>query len=340
MQRFILAAALLAAVCPTVWADEKKDAKKEEKKKNLAALQKEFFGKFNTAGSAKARDEVMAEYAPKFLAIAESEKDTKDGLQATIFVAQIGYRANKPDLKKKAGELLMKHHTKSESLNEDTLSMLSFVLGKESKPLLTEIMKNGANDDVKKAAFTGLVQAAESSLVDAKTDEAKQVEKELADYRKIGVEKYKMKDLFIGATMPELKSQDLKGKDVKLSDYKGKVVVIDIWATWCPPCRAMIPHERKMVERLKGKPFELISVSFDAKKETLEKFLETNKMPWTHWWNGRSGEIGTKLGIRSYPTIYVLDGKGVIRFKGVRNEAMDKAVEKLLKEAEDAKKSS
>jgi thiol-disulfide isomerase/thioredoxin len=146
-----------------------------------------------------------------------------------------------------------------------------------------------------------------------------------------------VKDLFVGATMPELKSKGLDDKEVKLSDLKGNVVVLDIWATWCPPCRAMIPHERDLVKKLKGKPFVLVSISGDDKKAALTEFLKTNDMPWTHWWEGR-GPMMSQLDIRFFPTIFVLDGKGVIRYKGVRGEAMDKAVETLLKEMEDKTK--
>ena len=89
--------------------------------------------------------------------------------------------------------------------------------------------------------------------------------------------------LGIGKQMTELVSKDLDGKAVKLSDYKDKVVVLDIWATWCPPCRAMIPHEREMAKKFKDKPFALISLKHDAKVETLKEFLEKEKMPWTHW---------------------------------------------------------
>ena len=120
----------------------------------------------------------------------------------------------------------------------------------------------------------------------------------------------------------------------------GKVVVVDVWATWCGPCKAMIPHERELVKRLKGKPFVLVSISIDAKKEKVKDFLKDNEMPWTHWWNGAKGGVISELGIKFIPTIHVLDAKGIIRAKGVRGEAMDKAVDKLLKELEESKKTS
>jgi len=148
---------------------------------------------------------------------------------------------------------------------------------------------------------------------------------------------YTVRHLSIGKTAPDVEGTDLDGKKVKLSSYRGKVVVLDIWATWCGPCVAMIPHERELVKKMEGKPFVFLSISADAKKETLTEFLKKQEMPWNHWWDGQSGPVMKAYKVRFFPTIYVLDSKGVIRFKGVRGEAMDKAVEELLKETPGSK---
>ena len=139
--------------------------------------------------------------------------------------------------------------------------------------------------------------------------------------------------LRVGQPFPDLDGLSVTGAREHLASYRGKVVVFDVWATWCGPCKAMIPHEREMVEKLKGQPFALISVSADDEKGDLEKFLAKTPMPWVHWWGkADDGKLLKALNIRFYPTIYVLDANGVIRYKNVRGEELTKAVEVCLAE--------
>jgi hypothetical protein len=103
----------------------------------------------------------------------------------------------------------------------------------------------------------------------------------------------------------------------------------------------MYPHERSLVQRLQNRPFALLGVNSDADLEKLKPRLAEEKITWRSFWNGpkgTSGPISTKWNVRGWPTIYVLDHKGVIRFKNVRGEKMDEAVDALLAELEAAAK--
>ncbi len=96
----------------------------------------------------------------------------------------------------------------------------------------------------------------------------------------------------------------------------------------------MYPHERSLVKRLADKPFALLGINSDPDKDALKKAMEEEKITWRSWWDKTtSGPIARTWNIHGWPTIYVLDAKGVIRYKNVRGEAMDKAVDTLLKEA-------
>jgi len=96
----------------------------------------------------------------------------------------------------------------------------------------------------------------------------------------------------------------------------------------------MYPHERSLVKRLEGKPFALLGINSDQDRDELKKVLEKEHITWRSWWDdgGTSGPIATAWNVHGWPTIYVLDEKGVIRYKNVRGEAMDKAVDTLLTE--------
>jgi thiol-disulfide isomerase/thioredoxin len=126
-----------------------------------------------------------------------------------------------------------------------------------------------------------------------------------------------MKSVAIGQPVPGIVGKGLDGKSINLASYAGKVVLVDIWVTWCGPCREMIPQEREMVKRLKDKPFALLSVSCDIEKEKLTAFLEKEPMPWDHCFDGINGPMVEVLHTREYPTLFLIDHTGVIRNKWV-----------------------
>jgi hypothetical protein len=96
----------------------------------------------------------------------------------------------------------------------------------------------------------------------------------------------------------------------------------------------MYPHERSLVKRLEGKPFALVGINSDQDLQKLKERMKEEKITWPSWRNGGStqGPISTAWNVSGWPTIYVLDDKGVIRYKDVRGEEMDRVVNTLLKE--------
>jgi hypothetical protein len=96
----------------------------------------------------------------------------------------------------------------------------------------------------------------------------------------------------------------------------------------------MYPHERSLVKRLQGKPFALLGINSDRDRDELKKVLDKENITWPSWFDGGStdGPIASKWNVSGWPTIYILDGNGVIRYKNLREHEMDVAVDKLLAE--------
>jgi thiol-disulfide isomerase/thioredoxin len=146
---------------------------------------------------------------------------------------------------------------------------------------------------------------------------------------------HELRDLSLGRIAPEIDGKDADGVPFKLSDYRGKVVVLTFSGNWCGPCRGMYPEERELVKRLEGKRFALLSVNTDGDRETLRKSIQDGEITWRCWWDGSlEGPICQNWNVTSFPTIYVLDGTGAIRFKNIHGPSLDEAVKKLLKDLE------
>src|SRR5262245_30154590 len=103
----------------------------------------------------------------------------------------------------------------------------------------------------------------------------------------------------------------------------------------------MIPHERSLVKSLEGKPFALIGVNTDSDKKMVKDRAKKDQVTWRSFFDGSTrGKICTAWKVSSFPTIYIIDHKGVVRYMNLRGEAMEKAVEELLQEVEAEQSSS
>jgi hypothetical protein len=95
----------------------------------------------------------------------------------------------------------------------------------------------------------------------------------------------------------------------------------------------MLPHERSLVKRLQSQPFALIGINSDGQADVVKKILKDREITWRQAIDETtSGKLATMWNVQGWPTIYVLDHKGVVRYKGVRDEEMDMAVDTLLAE--------
>ena len=134
--------------------------------------------------------------------------------------------------------------------------------------------------------------------------------------------------------MPDYGWQSFDGAPVSLKQLKGKVVLLDFWATWCVPCVASMPAIGQLRQELAGKPFEVVSINNDGGQPGLKKVIDFQKkkvsMPWVNWWLNTDSEGYFKLGLASLPTYIVLSDKGTIVF---RAEHFDDSVKQQVRAA-------
>lgn len=132
----------------------------------------------------------------------------------------------------------------------------------------------------------------------------------------------------------ELKFTGTDGKEVDLAGLRGKVVLVDFWATWCGPCQAELPNVIATYQKLHEKGFEIVGISLDQDKEKLLAYVKDNAMPWPQYFDGKGwqNEISSRFGISSIPAMWVLDKKGMIRSDKARGQELGQLVEKLLAE--------
>ena len=136
---------------------------------------------------------------------------------------------------------------------------------------------------------------------------------------------------WIGKPALDFQVTDLKGEALSLEKYRGQVVLLDFWATWCPPCIAEIPNVQKTYEKYKDQKFQIIGISLDRSSEPLEAYIEKEELGWLQYWD-KSRQVSTMYKVQGIPSTFLIDGEGVIRDTNLRGHALEHAVAELVKE--------
>ena len=135
-----------------------------------------------------------------------------------------------------------------------------------------------------------------------------------------------------GEIPPDFTATDIAGEELTLSDLKGHVVLLDFWATWCPPCRVEVPHLIDIQRRFKDKKFVLISVSLDRDLEAARKFVQDKGMDWVHIIDPEAGrEIAEKYQIAYIPSTFVINRLGKVEASQLRGNELKERIAGLLK---------
>jgi peroxiredoxin len=274
------------------------------------------------------------------------EKDPKSpfALEAATWVI-----LNTPDGPEveKAADVISRNHLRSTNLVY-LCQGLARLRHRCARKLLESVLETNPNAEVRAQACFALAtllksQASEGADEQAVADAERLFERVLTEFGQFESQGLKLADLAepelselrrlgVGKQAPEIQGEDLNGQKMKLSDYRGKVVLLTFWGTWCAPCMAMVPDERTLVARLAGKPFALIGVNADNDQNRLKSVLQKERITWPSFRDGSEGPIAKTWNVHSWPAVYVLDPQGVIRYRNVRGQALTEAVDALIRE--------
>ncbi len=137
-----------------------------------------------------------------------------------------------------------------------------------------------------------------------------------------------------GTLAPEIGLKDLSGRGVSIASLKGKVVLVDFWASWCSPCREELPVLESLYKKYRGKGFEIVAVNQDQSADNVRRFLSSTPLSFRVV-HDRGGAVADRYAPAKMPSSFLIDRKGIVRhvhagFRLADRDALDKQISALL----------
>ena len=143
----------------------------------------------------------------------------------------------------------------------------------------------------------------------------------------------------------EITGKTAEGEELDWASYRGKVVLVDFWASWCGPCRAEIPNIKAQLEAYSSKGFAIVGVNLDTTKEAYQKYVDKEELSWTNLMSDKEEERGWNnplanyYGVSGIPTAILVDKEGKVISMSARGTQLNKLLEEQLGPIEESKPS-
>ncbi len=298
--------------------------------------------------AAEKRRPSLNAFGKRFLTLAEEQPADEAAGDALLWIASNYCRREKLELDA-ALDLLEKYHLNSPRL-KDVVRALAYAESRRANALAKALAEKAGDREVRGIACLSLGYAAyeRTGALEAKDlaeveDWMRRVQKDYADVpwekrtlgELAGAQLFEVQNLIPGKGAPEIEGVGVDGKKIKLSDYRGKVVVLVFWGSWCGPCMAEVPHLRELTAKHFRRPFTVVGVNSGDTRAKAAKVVREEKMKWPVFVDGEDGPIVRKWNVTGFPMIYVIDAGGVIRCKGgLADDDPDDVIERLVRKAE------
>jgi peroxiredoxin len=309
-----------------------------DKKINAAWKEIKQFWKLKEEGKASEEDDPQIKYAPEFFAYYLTDPNSKTGRRALQNAIMMWGNLGDSEHVEKAISRIDVHS----DIWSHIISGISNAYWKDNRyadfiAILHELEHKLTNPKSKTAFFSTLGEhylREENDHDRARSYFNKIIHLDADSYevQRAKGNLYEMDSLTVGDLAPDFTATSINGEKIRLSELKGKVVLLDFWATWCGPCIPEIPHLKNIYEQHKDNNFVLIGVSFDRKIKDLEAFIEKENLAWSQICDKKQfeGTIAKLFNINGIPFTYIIDRNGKIAFKNLRKHELESAITQLL----------